>query len=474
MVERIPNNLAENLITALAHSQTSGKLVASLVNPEQFEGDFRIVADRCIGFWRSHGAPPGAHVADLVDDVLKDKDAGRARAMRATILNMLSLAPHINDQYVLGQINKFTRLQAMKAAVLQSAEKINSTQDMAIEEVEGIWNDLLRARSVSFDPGKGLGDISSVLAYMERRSNEFDLGVPLLARRGIVPARGSVFLFIAAPKVGKSWFCVHVGRKNAVRQHKVLHISLEMSEEQVLMRYYQNLFAVPRRYEEVKLTTFTQDDQDQVSGWDYDTIKPDFGLDSPVLRDELESRTDLTERLGNLLVKRFAPRTLSINGLIAYLDGLEINNKFVPDLIILDSPYLMKLDDKDYRIALGRNLELIRAIAVERNLAIVATHQLSRPKSKKSQKDSSVSSRIAEDWTQIQTADTVVSFQRTDMERTFNLGRLYVEHCRDEEDRFGVIMTQNLGIGQWYLSGFMLPDNYWELVDPKKDKKDDV
>jgi replicative DNA helicase len=475
MVERIRQGLQEDLITILAHSHKSGRVVASLVTPDLFDGDYQIIADKCIVFWQQHGEPPGAHVADLMDDILKDKSHVRSRAMRNTILHMIQLSRDLNEGYVLDQIQKFVRLQAMKRAVLRSAEVLNAQQDMALEEVEGVWNELLRSRAVSFDPGKGLGDVSAVLAYMDRRSSEFTLGVPLLTRRGIVPARGAVLLFIAAPKTSKSWFCVHVGRYNSLKQHKVLHLSLEMSEEQVIQRYYQNLFSVPRRYGEVQLTEFGTNDSNQVSSLDFKTIKPSFALDSPLLRDELETHVEeVTERLAdNLLVKRFPPRALSVNGLQAYLDALEISNRFVPDLIIIDSPYLMKTDtSKDYRIALGRNLEHVRALAVERNCAIVATHQLSRPKSsKKKEQDSSVSFRIAEDWSQVQTADTVVSFSRTDTEKRFNLGRLYVEHCRDEEDRFELILTQNLAIGQWHLSSVLVPNNYWKIIEKEATTK---
>jgi KaiC/GvpD/RAD55 family RecA-like ATPase len=473
MADRIPQFLQENLITILAHSHKSGKIVASLVTPDLFDGDYQLVADRCISFWQRHGEPPGAHVPDLMDDILQDKAPVRSRAMRNTILHMLQLARDLNEGYVLDQIQKFIRLQAMKRAVLQSAEALNAQQDMALDEVEQVWNELLRSRTVSFDPGKGLGDVSAVLAYMDRRSTEFTLGVPLLTRRGIVPARGAVLLFIAAPKTSKSWFCVHVGKYNALKQHKVLHVSLEMSEEQVIQRYYQNLFSVPRRYGEVQLTKFATNDSQEVSGWDFETIRPEFGLDSPVLRDELEVHVeDVAERL-DLRVKRWPPRALSIGGLQAYLDALEISDKFVPDLIIIDSPYLMKMDTtKDYRIALGRNLEHVRALAVERNLAIVATHQLSRPKgSKKKEQDSAVSNRIAEDWSLVQTADTVVSFSRTDTEKKFNLGRLYVEHCRDEEDRFELILTQNLAIGQWHLSSVLVPNNYWKIIEKEATTK---
>jgi hypothetical protein len=97
-----------------------------------------------------------------------------------------------------------------------------------------------------------------------------------------------------------------------------------MSEEQVIMRYYQSLFGVPRRYEKTKLTAFLQDDSGAIAGWETQTVKPDFAMDSKVLREELESRGDMMERLGGLKVKRFAPNFPSM--VYSYLDGLEIND----------------------------------------------------------------------------------------------------------------------------------------------------
>ncbi len=461
MTDFIQESLAQDLVTILAHNDEYGKIVANSVDPNLFEGDLRIIAERCIRFWKTYSEAPKMETADLLNDILQDKNVRRSEAMRRTLMSMAGRAENINAKYAVDRIHRHTRVQLMKDAILKSAERINSLQDESIEEVEDIWNDLLRSRSVSFDPGKGLDAVSEVLAYMARKAVEFDLGVPLLTKKGIVPARGTLLLFLGFAKMGKSWFCVHVGKHNMIKQRKVLHISLEMSWEQVMQRYYQALFSVPRRYAETTLTNFNFDEKERLSGISWETVKPDFGLDSPVVADELEARMEMFgSRMTNLKVVRFAPRSLSVNGLIAYLDTLEIRDGYVPDLIILDSPYLLKQIDKDYRISLGRNLEHVRAIAVDRNCAIVATHQNNR------------TGDVAEDISQVQTADTVINYEKTEAESKFGLARMKVMYSREEEDKIGMVITQNLAIGQFYLHGAELRQSYFDMIKREAKEQD--
>jgi hypothetical protein len=466
-METISQSLAENLVTLLVWDDENGKILANILEPSFFEGDHRVLVERSINYWRTYQEAPKSHISDLVEDILKDqKNTKRAAYLGRTLVFMKELSQSINSKYAMDRIHRHIRTYEMKRAILSSAERINSqetsSQDNAIEEVEEIWNELLRSRSVSFDPGEGLDSVSSVLGYLAKKNIEFDLGVPTLTEKGIVPSRGTVTLFVAGPKIGKTWSSVHFGKRNLLKKHKVLHISLEMSQAEVLLRYYQSLFAIPKRYAEVDLTKFSYNENQEFSGVEFEKLKPAFGLDSPVVQDELDNKMQIFGgRLSNFKVKQFAPRSLSINGLVAYLDALEIHSKFIPDLLIIDSPYLLKESNKDYRISLGRNLEAVRAIAVDRNIAIIANHQLSRK------------GEIAEDWSQLMTADTILQFFRTDAEKKYNLGRLFVSHARGEQDGFGLILTQNYAIGQFHLSSTPLPDDYWRIIKSSDEEGED-
>jgi hypothetical protein len=73
---------------------------------------------------------------------------------------------------------------------------------------------------------------------------------------------------------------------------------------------------------------------------------------------------------------------------------------------------------------------------------------------------------VAEDWSLTNTADIVLSFSATAAERQRGLGRMYVGKARDEEDKFGVLMTQSYRMGQFCLDSVMLDlKSYFAMFD---------
>ena len=60
-----------------------------------------------------------------------------------------------------------------------------------------------------------------------------------------MPARDTVTVLIAVLGQGKSWWLVHLGREALVRRKRVVHVSLELPQDQVMARY-QNIFAIPQ------------------------------------------------------------------------------------------------------------------------------------------------------------------------------------------------------------------------------------
>jgi len=461
-VERLNGTLQENLITLLAHSDEYGKVIARLIEPVLYEGEYRTIAERCVDYWAKYNQAPGPHTADLFHEILEDPNNRRASSLKRTLRMMADLAPSVNAKYVLQEARTFKRGVQLKSAILQSAEKINSKQEHAIGEIEELWNGILRARDVVFDPGMGLGDYDRVLDYLARKSSEFTTGVRLLDEHGIVPYRGALMIFVAAAKRGKSWWLVNLGKRAFLQRKKVVHISLEMSEEEVCQRYYQALFSITKREAHMMVTRQKVKD-DQLIGLVPGQATPEFYFDSPDVRMELEARLEhFDQRLDSIKIKRFPPRGLTPNQLRGYLDNLELSTGFIPDLLILDYAGIMKTDVKNHRIELGRNVEELRAIGVERNIAVATAHQSSREGAKS---QSIKSTHVAEDWSVIQTADIILTFSATENEKKLGLGRLYVANARDEEDEWGVIISQALSMGQFVLGpSAYLKKEYWKFI----------
>ena len=467
-------SLQENLITLLCHHE-HGKIVAHLADPGLFEGDYALIAAAAVDYWRQFQTAPKAHTADLFAAEI-ERGGRQATALKRTLLAMAQLAEQLNADYVINQLQEFTKKQLLKDAVLKAAELL-SRDDGAIEEVETVMAEVLKAQHAQYDSGTRLDDeLEPFLDRLALREAEFITGIKPLDDAGIVPARGQIMLLIGGKGRGKSWFLTNVGRHALMRRKRVLHVSLEMDEADCRLRYYQALFSVPRRAVrsrdgspgrvDVKRLQFDPR-QRAVTAIHSGTVVPVFSFASTLIRQELETRiVQMGGKAANLIIKRFPNRTLSIDGLDGYLDMLAATDNFVPDIVCLDYARLMKIPMRstgDYRIGIGHNMEMLRALAIRRNFALVTADQLNRIGNDKRQARSTM---VGEDWSQVTTADICITHSATDAERRDGLCRLYVDHARTERDKIMVLLAQALDIGQFCMQAAHMPEDYFERLMP--------
>lgn len=472
MTPRLNTALQENLLALLAHNNEAGKIIVSMVDPTMFEGDYKIIAERAVDYWKRYNAAPKEHTADLLSDIINDKTNRKAGAFRRILSAMYDIAPTINTTYTIDQCRAFVRLRVMESSLMEAAETLASQRELGIKEVEEIYYNVLRVRDVQFEPGIRLSDYNHVLTYMERIEGEFKLGIKPLDERRIAPMRGTLFALLAVSGRGKTWGAVHVGKAAVLQRKKVLHLSLEMGQEQIMQRYYQALFAVPKHEtKSVDIMQLKMNNLGKLEGFETEQITPEFSLDYVDVATELEAHLEwIGVKLDNLIIKSFPMRSLTMNGLRAYLDNLEMVEGFIPDLLIVDAPYLMKLDARNYRIELGRNVEELRGLCGERNMAGFMTHQLSREGARTNNPGVI---HIGEDWSIVQTCDFITILSATEQEFDLGLGRLYVGKGRDERDKFGVLITQQYATGQFALNAIYLPPQYWDRLKELKGNKDE-
>ena len=166
--------------------------------------------------------------------------------------------------------------------------------------------------------------------------------------------------------------------------------------------------------------------------------------------------------LDRLKIKAFPTGSLTVSALKAYLDALERTQKFIPDCIIMDYPDLMKIASRDYRLELGNIYKDLRGLAVERNCAMVTATQANREGA-----DSKLVTdvHVAEDWSKIAISDCVFTYSQTLDERRLGLARLFVSNARNEEDKFGVLLSQQYNTGQFVIDSARMPDDYWGIVE---------
>lgn len=401
---------------------------------------YREIAKQAISYIERYKKPPGIHIRDLLEDKLRKGDEGKF--MRSVINEMEKQHDKINAEYVLTQLDEYIELRSYEKIIEAAADAAQAGNVRAVREALS-YQPTMKDGS----PGIWLHDIDRMLAFLDIREEDFfSSGVDALDDLGVRPARKTMFMLIAPPKRGKSWHCIECGKRGLQHRHKVLHISLENSEELTAQRYIQSLFAMSRENARaLRVASFKRDDMGFAAQIDFKQIDPSvLGVEA---RAEIAAKLKRLRR-ARLLIKQFATGTLTIRQLNGYLDRLEREFNFVPDLLILDYPDLMSIDAQMIRVDTGRAVRDLRGIAVTRNMAVVAPTQGNRGSA-----DAKVVSAtmVAEDWSKVATADTVCTYSQTSLEKELGLARIMVAAARDAPDGIIVMISQSYKTGQFCL-----------------------
>jgi hypothetical protein len=472
--------LMENIITLLCHDDEHGKIISNLVTPDLFEGDYKLLAERVLNYWKQHNQAPKVHVYDLLGDIFSDPINRQGSTFRRILQGMAQLHPSVNAKYILTSVRDFTRLQKFKHTTIRVADIMQRNQELAIPEVEELWYEILKSRELAFDAGSDLIDFEDVLNYLEHSSSEFQTSVHELNKNHINPGRGYVLLLIAPRGEGKTWYAIDVG-KNALRfRKKVVHLTLEVSVQEVKLRYYQSLFGVPKRKcPYIEITTFKYEkpqglnkyNEEKLIGFGKEKIIPEFTFNSDNIREELEARRQyMFEMFKNIKIKQFPMRSLTMQGLEAYLDNLEMNERFIPDMLILDYIGITKTKVDNHTIELGRNLEDFIGICQRRNLAGVTMNQTNR---KGAQSINVRDTEGSEAFSMSFSAHNVLTLSRTPAEKKHNLARIFVNKGRSEADGQTILISQCYNLGQFCTNSIIMDTDIIDKVNNYVDNKDE-
>jgi hypothetical protein len=462
-MDRLTTPIQESLLTLLTINDKEGGIAASLLNRKHFDQLYVMVAERLIAHHKTHGRSPGlAHLDDLFDDILNNPNHKKLDVIKSVLSGIVQQAASLNVEYIFGRLTTFMRSQMLKQGILQAAQAFEVGGEKAVAAVEEVLVATFKNTVVSLDSGVFLGDTSNTLKFLDDPLKGWSLGIRELDVKGLQPTTGEMLLYIAAKGSGKSWFCVHVAKQAMLHGKKVVHISLEMSQELVIQRYYQSFFAIPKRPVDFSYVDFTKDNYGRLKEVSIKEGSRKVSLESPDIRKRLLGRLgDWGQRFNDIVVKRFPMHSLTVSQLEAYLDQLELRHKFIPNMLIIDYPDLMKIDAANVRVDTGHVYGDIVRVLQERNLAGIIPTQANRL-GNSSEQVSSV--HTSEDFSKVQKASMVLTYSQTQVERRFGLARLFVDKSRSDEDKFTVLISQSYRTGQYMLKSALMNDNYWDDI----------
>ena len=462
--------IQENLITLLCYDDKHCITVRNVVEAEWWGGPFLLIARRVYEYIDRYKKAPKDHIADLMADKLEDKK--EANLYEDILISIRNQQDGINAEYVMGQLENFIKRQSLRTIAIDLAKALQRDTDESLEEAEKLIKQSTTQAASVFDAGLRLSDKARVLDFLDQQSACFPTGIPEFDKRGFGPTRKELWLYIAAAKRGKTWMLIQLAKMAMIHRLKVCHITLEMSEDRSAQRYLQALFAMSKRPEKQIVTKFERDQLGRLTGLGEAEIKPSLHMQDPKIREKLEKKIDKfgSRLLDNIIVKQFPTGSLTVRQLSAYLDALESNERFVPDLLIVDYPDLMDVDKNNYRLSIDEIYKELRGIAVQRNLALAVVSQGNRS----SEKAKNVgSAHVAEAWSKIAHADCIITYNQTEAEHKMGLARLYVAGGRNDEDKVTLVVSQNYAMGVFVVDSILMNGaNYWSNL-PQTGRDDD-
>jgi hypothetical protein len=468
MAEKLlKGSIEDNVLTILCYDDKHAPNLTMRLKPDLFSTRaYRQIAKAAFAHIERYGKPPRLHLYDLLEDDLRRGDEGKLLGI--TLEAMKSLAPEIQSDYVLSALDDFI---ATRKLIMQ----LEAASDAAHSgNLQGAREALYAGQDIKLTDGIWLHDPERMLAFLEVKDEDyFPSGASALDDLGVRPNRGELFLIIAAAKKGKSWWLTEIGKQGVMHRKSVLHISLENSERLVSKRYVQALFAMtvsPLR--NLRVPSFKRDQQGRCISIEMTDLTADGQKIPEVMtlshRSKLARRIKGLAKRSRLMMKQFPTASLTIAGLNAYLDQLQRTENFIPDLLIVDYVNLMAMDRKNMRTELGRTLMELRGVGVARNMAVVTATQGNKISANA---ETVGATMVAEDWSMIGTADTIITYSQTTREKKLNVARAFVAAARDVRDGFIVMLAQSYESGQFCLDSIYMNDYAEEALNRLTGKK---
>ena len=379
------------------------------------------------------------------------------RELQFAYLDRLLEQKVLNDSYVLHRLNTFVRASELSRVAVKFAQDVS---DGDFASAEGAMRKALKAGV----PEENVGiDYFTDKSFMHRSTDNGEIltptGIPAL--NGIIGGykRKQLLCFMGGPKGKKSWALMHVAKPALLHGLNVLHISHEMTDEEVQRRYDRMFGALVKEKEPQEVTVEIRNEQGVTEKIQrtYNTV-----YDTKAVA---RAREAMQSFGGRLVIKKYPMGGCSMSEIYRLLDHLEDFEGFVPDILLNDYVDIMKgQDGQETRHKLNDLYMAHKGLADDRSILVVTASQVRREAIRRpilTLKD------FAEDIRKAANVDLAIAVCQTDAQIKVDRARLYVVASRGGGmDRYSAI-HMNLDIGQFC----MWSRADWEL-EPKKENEE--
>lgn len=432
--------------------------------PELFsEGVCRNVASWLWEYFQAHHAAPGRAIEDIFifkSAYMRKEDAEAAGLFLRSI----------SDDWIPTNVN-LIKEQALDFFKVSALKKLRDDIDRALLVRDAARGEAVVAQYAAPAPihssTVSIFSPASAAIVAEAFNEESETLLTFDGDAGKVLgtfAREDFVALGAPPKRGKSWWLLKLGTESAKRGLRVLILSLEMKQSQVLRRIWQQLTGSTRKGQTAEYSAFMETTPGRY------TIVPGQTLSRAPILDEASIATAMGNYAmyyrGDLRVRTYPSNSLTIGRLKEDLDSLQLYEHFTPDVIVLDYADIMRHTSaaKEMRDRINDTWVSLRGLASERKCLLITATQTGRA-TVGGQKDADEAD-VAEDIRKVAHVTKMIMINQNATERERGLYRLSCNTTRDEPVAPSQLLcTSCLAIGEPMMDAHMIANVDFEAEE---------
>ena len=434
-----------NFLCAFILSEKFCALFHKVFKPSYFENpDYKVLVAYIQSYFKKYSRPPKKLVISYIE---KHKNQFQSDELYQSLKKaLITSAESIDDlldkyesQFIIDDAELFIKTATLRMAMDEINLALdNDDEESAMSIYEKITiPEVQRSNIISFED-----DLDKQREVLRKNRNIIIQFKDEVGQLIGVLNRGDFFTFVAPTSAGKSWWLMWCAKECRKQGLNVLFLSLEMQEQSVIRRFEQMYYGRTLNGEEITITKFIQDDDNK-----YKIINKNISTEQLKPEDINELKLKSIGRFPHGRLKIICRAGININDLKALMSELKYQNKFIPDVIILDYADKMTTVKRmnTEREALGIIWKDLRDLALNNNLLLITASQTNKASwDKHFSRDA-----IAEDSRKLNEVSAAIGIMADKKDRELGLTMLRTLKVRDGyfETR-DVYCSTNYHIGQ--------------------------
>lgn len=399
-------------VATLIREQSLLAQVSDIVETSFFDSDsLQWIVRTLLIYWHSFKQIPTLDVFGVEATKLDSyKDMGLISSIKRDLAAVYDALDAADLEYVKTSFLSFCKNQAMKRAIMRSADYFLSGEEVDFSQIKGIIDNALHVGETQKPTYDWKENLTDRLTEIQRNT----VSLPWDSLNDLTEGgagAGELFVFVAPSGVGKTWALAKIGLHALKMGHNVLHYTLELSERYTASRYDFLATGIKQKH-------------------------------AFLYKDEMEAK--LAEYNGDLKISYYPTNTATVNTIRADVARHQALG-FIPDIILVDYADLLRAGEKTNSMYENGGViyKELRGLAGELGLPIFTASQTQRTAINE---EIIGADKIAESFQKIMISDFVASISRRQEDRSKNEGKMYVMKNRFGKD--SVIFDMKIDLEQ--------------------------